>query len=202
SRQLQKWHIPPIQSWQDLWHPGLQRRISLPDNDREVIGLCLKRRGFSYNQMPLVDIEQLQADLHSLDGQTLTYTSNYYVQALVQEDTWVAVGWSNDVHTIVKRYPYLRVVHPQEGTALWFDCWAVLQPHPLIAKWINYSLQPHQSHLLTVFTDGIGITDTDRFLPPAYLAKCEPILPLSPSATTAYQKLWRQLRDKPRHHLM
>ncbi|MCS6960637.1 MAG: extracellular solute-binding protein [Pseudanabaenaceae cyanobacterium SKYGB_i_bin29] len=202
TRQLQKFNIPPLQSWQDLWHPGLKRRISLPDSDREVIGLCLKRRGFSYNQTELVNRTELQADLASLDQQTLTYTSNYYVQSLVQEDTWAAVGWSNDVQEIVKRYPHLKVVNPQEGTALWFDCWAVAKPNPLNPAWIDYCLQPQQSHLITVLTDGIGVTDTDHFLPTAYLNKCEPILPLPPSVATAYQKIWRELRNKPRNRLV
>ncbi|MCA1903822.1 MAG: extracellular solute-binding protein [Cyanobacteria bacterium KgW148] len=200
QKKFAKNNIPPIQTWQDLWHPQLKRKISLPDHDREVIGLCCKRRGLSYNHIPDNDIAQLQEDLDSIDQQTLVYTSNHYVQALVHEDTWAAVGWSGDFLEIVKRYPQLKIIYPQEGTALWFDCWALTQNLPDIAsayQWINYCLEPQNSHLITLLTNGNGITDPQKLLDQAYLDRCEPILPLPQAASLTYEKLWQELRQKP-----
>ncbi|WP_042202716.1 extracellular solute-binding protein, partial [Nodularia spumigena] len=37
------------QDWSDLWRDGLQERISIVDQSREVIGLVLKKLGESYN---------------------------------------------------------------------------------------------------------------------------------------------------------
>jgi putative spermidine/putrescine transport system substrate-binding protein len=199
QNKFKRHNIPPITSWQDLWHPLLKRKISLPDNDREVIGLCLKKRGLSYNQMPQSWDAQLTQDLDTINQQVLTYTSNYYVQALVNEDTWACVGWSADFTEIVKRYPQLKVVHPQEGTALWFDCWVISQTLSnldLAYKWFNYCLDPQNSRLVTLLTRGTGITDRDQSLPSSYLDRCEPILPLPPAAEAQYQQVWQQLRQK------
>ncbi len=191
--------IPPINAWQDLWHPQLRRRISLPDNVREVIGLCSKRRGFSYNENKSEDIKNIIEDLLSLDGQTLSYTSNYYVQSLVNEDTWVAVGWSGEFQEIVKRYPQFKIIYPQEGTALWFDCWTIPKNSSDISsgyQWINYCLQSKNSHLITLLTNATGIVDQPSFLTQSYLDRCEPILPLPQAIDRQYQKIWQDLRQK------
>lgn len=220
--KLKQQNIPPIASWQDLWHPRLKRKISLPDNAREVIGLCLKRRGLSFNSTDPFQTTQIQAkssagergirakimpnqftqlktDIDTLNQQVLNYTSTYYVQSLVNEDTWVAVGWSADVIEIVKRYPELKIIHPQEGTALWFDCWVIPKNSANIAsayQWFNYCLDPANSRLITLLTNGKGITDREESLSPAYLHRCEPILPLPPEIDRQYQKIWQDLRQK------
>ncbi len=190
-------NIPPISSWQDLWHPKLKQRISLPDNDREVIGLCLKKAKLSYNEN--IINSEIQAELSNLHQQTLTYSSNSYVQSLVNEDTWAAVGWSSDVTEIVKRYPKLKVIHPEEGTALWFDCWVIpkdLTDNVLVYQWLNFCLEPANSHLITLLTNGNGITDRDQTLTDEYLDRCEPILPLPNEIAQKYQKIWQELRQK------
>ena len=48
-----KSEIPEIKDWSDLWREEFKERISLLDNYREIIGLTLKKLGYSYNSSDL-----------------------------------------------------------------------------------------------------------------------------------------------------
>ncbi len=111
------------QDWADLWRPELKQRISLPDNARAVIGLTLKKLGRSVNSENLRAIATLQSELAALHQQVKFYSSEAYLQPLILEDTWLAVGWSTDLLPIVERNPAIAAVVPASGTILWSDLW-------------------------------------------------------------------------------
>ena len=81
-------------NWSDLWKEELRGRISLLDNYREVIGLTLKKIGYSYNTKDLSQIKGLSAELQELHKQVKFYSSDKYLQPLLLGDTWLAVGLS------------------------------------------------------------------------------------------------------------
>lgn len=111
------------QDWADLWRPELKQRISLPDSARAVIGLTLKKLGRSVNSENLKAIAPLQSELTALQQQVKFYSSEAYLQPLILEDTWLAVGWSTDLLPLVERNPALAAVVPASGTILWSDLW-------------------------------------------------------------------------------
>ena len=142
QRQGQTWGIPwrwgttaiayhrrrvdkPIREWADLWRPELRQRITLPDHPREVIGLTLKSLGRSYNDQIDADDAELVERLGSLHQQVLSYTSDQYQQILRMGDSWVAVGWTEDLFALQNNYPLYEVVIPTSGSALWYDCWVL-----------------------------------------------------------------------------
>ena len=49
-----------------MWREELRGRISLPDSDREVIGLTLKKLGYSYNTTDLALVSDLESELEQL----------------------------------------------------------------------------------------------------------------------------------------
>lgn len=109
--------------WSDLWRPELRGRISLLDQPREVIGLTLKKLGYSYNTKDLSRVSSLEAELESLHRQARFYSSDAYLQPLILGDTWLAVGWSLDGLRARVSHPLLEVVIPKAGTALWCEMW-------------------------------------------------------------------------------
>lgn len=109
--------------WADLWRPELRQRISLLDSARAVIGLTLKHLGQSVNIENLAAVSTLQSELAALQRQVKFYSSDAYLQPLILEDTWLAVGWSTDLLPIVERNPALAAVVPASGTILWSDLW-------------------------------------------------------------------------------
>ncbi len=57
------------QDWSDLWRPELTGKIALIDNRREVIGLTLKKLGYSYNSSDLKQVTALKDQLFALQKQ-------------------------------------------------------------------------------------------------------------------------------------
>ena len=152
--------------WSDLWREELQGRISLVNSDREVIGLTLKKLGYSYNTTDLSQVPNLESELTKLNQQVKFYSSDKYLQPLVLGDTWLAVGWSTDILAITKRYPKIGVVVPANGTSLWADLW--VQPRlqdnvsinetitNLLATWIDFCWQSKAAKQILLFSNAIS----------------------------------------------
>lgn len=118
--------------WSDLWRPELRDRISLLDQPREVIGLTLKKLGFSYNHKNLSQVPKLKEELLKLHQQVKYYSSNQYLEPLLLGDTWLALGWSTDVLSVRSGYRQIDSVVPLSGTSLWADVW--VQPASIAAS--------------------------------------------------------------------
>lgn len=198
------------QDWSDLWRPELKRRFSLLDQPREVIGLTLKKLGYSYNQENLRAVPELEAELRSLNQQVKLYSSTTYLQPLILGDTWLAVGWSTDVLPLIRRNDEIAVVIPRSGTTLWADVWVnpaasgSAKTQELSHQWINFWWQPEVAAKLSRFSNGYSPMLTDfksiEFKQPSLVPdrqvfeRSEFLQPLSPETIAQYQALWLQMR--------
>lgn len=196
--------------WSDLWRPELQRRFSLLDQPREVIGLTLKHLGYSYNTEDLASVSGLRQELLALQQQAKFYSSDTYLQPLLLGDTWLAVGWSNDILPILSRSNQIAVAIPQSGTALWSDLWVQSARLPESAQtfgrqWIDFWWQPQVAQQLTNLSSGISPLLSDDLpmgsgkealstLDTQTFERSEFLRPLSATAIDQYQKLWLAMR--------
>ncbi len=164
-------NIPIPTNWADLWQPKLRQRVSLLDRSREVIGLTLKKLGYSYNLPDLSQVNNLQADLDKLHQQVRFYSSDNYLQPLIMGNTWVALAWSSDAIDLVKTNPDVQAIVPHSGTAMFADLWvqpslsAKLSPAEKLAackpnrlnlndQWLDYCWQPKVSNQISLLTAG------------------------------------------------
>ncbi len=205
-RQL-KW---TPRDWSDLWRDGLQGRISLLNQPREVIGLALKKLGKSYNTENLDQVPDLEKELQTLNQQVKFYSSINYLEPLILGDTWLAVGWSSDILPILGRYPQLVAIIPQSGTAIWADLWVRpvgITTTNLSEQWIDFCWQPNTARQISLLTKSnspistnIAASDIQKPLRsllqtnPSILDKSEFLLPLSPSATKEYESLFAKIK--------
>jgi len=197
--------------WSDLWRPELRDRISLLDQPREVIGLTLKKLGQSYNTKNLNKVPELEQQLRALHQQVKFYSSDTYLQPLILGDTWLAVGWSTDVLSVMQRYQQIAAVIPKPGTALWADLWVrpsgIASSTSLGEQWIDFCWQPQiaqQISLQTKATSPIPMTlkpgDIQEQLRSLLLSDIqvfqhsEFLLPLSKATMQQYQSLWQKIR--------
>jgi len=206
--------LQPPTDWADLWRPELKGRISLLDQPREVIGLTLKKLGKSYNTEDLATVPTLAAELRSLHQQAKLYSSTHYLQPLLLEDTWVAVGWSEDVLQSEQRSPNVVAVVPSSGTALWADLWVRPAANPTIppavAEWLTFCLQPAIAQQISLLTWGASPllfgkpladlpTELHRapalFPDPEVVETSEFLQPLPKAATVQYEKAWKTMRQ-------
>jgi len=196
--------------WSDLWRTELRSQISLLNHPREVIGLVLKKLGKSYNTENLDQVPNLEQELQTLNQQVKFYSSNTYLQPLILGDTWLAVGWSDDVVSVLARYPQLAAVIPQSGTALWTDLWvcpAGVAKDPLSYQWIDYCLQPSAAKQISLLTKSnspiptnIVPSDIQQSLQNLLLSnrevldKSEFLLPLSVAIVKQYESLFTKIK--------
>jgi len=200
--------------WSDLWRSELRSRISLLNQPREVIGLVLKKLGQSYNTENLDQVPTLEIELQRLNEQVKFYDSRNYLEPLVIGDTWLAVGWSNDMISVLERYPQMTAVVPQSGTAIWADLWVSplnknKHVNNLTAdKWINFCWESNIAKQIALLTKtnspiitGITASDISNKLQNLLLVnqeifdKSEFLLPLSTTATKKYEALFVKMKN-------
>ena len=143
------------EDWSDLWRDGLQQRISLLNQSREVIGLVLKKLGKSYNTENIQTIPDLENELRALNKQVKLYSSQNYLEPLIIGDTWLAVGWSSDIIPVLSRYPQFAAVIPKSGTAIWADLWVCptkVKKETFLSQWIDFCWQTDIAKQISVIT--------------------------------------------------
>ncbi len=203
------------QDWHDLWREELRDRISLLNQPREVIGLTLKKLGYSYNTTDLDSVPDLYSQLQQLHQNVKLYDSNTYLKPLIIGDTWLALGWSTDIPIQLQRQHNLGVVVPASGTALWTDLWvkpaaaSIATETDTAHQWIDFCWQPQIAQQLSFLTEAtspivVGLDAKDRLpqwkdypvlLPnSATLENSEFLLPFSADMLQQYRRLWQQLR--------
>jgi putative spermidine/putrescine transport system substrate-binding protein len=196
--------------WSDLWRSEMRSQISLLDQPREVIGLALKKLGKSYNTENLDQVPELAQELKTLNQQVKLYSSHNYLEPLIIGDTWLAVGWSSDVISVLGRYPQLAAIIPQSGTAMWADLW-VRPANPgndtLSYPWIDFCWQPgiaKQISLLTKSNSPITTNIVAAEIPPQFrnilqynpevFQKSEFLLPLPPASMQQYEAFFAKMK--------
>ncbi len=199
------------EDWSDLWRDGLQGRISIVNQSREVIGLVLKKLGESYNTENLDTIPNLENELRALNQQVKFYSSRNYLEPLIIGDTWLAVGWSSDIIPILTRYPQLVAVVPKSGTAIWADLWVRptgVKPDSFSSQWIDFCWKPDIAKKISVLTRSNSPISPDiassnlqepfRSLLQSnreVFAKSEFLLALPPSAMKQYESLFAKIKQ-------
>jgi putative spermidine/putrescine transport system substrate-binding protein len=199
------------QDWSDLWRPELTGKIALIDNRREVIGLTLKKLGYSYNSGDLNQVAGLKNELLALQKQVKFYSSQHYLQPLILGDVWLSVGWSDDILPVSDRYNKIKIVVPKSGTSLWSDVWVkpvLTEANPLSQEWIDFCWQPESADKISLFTSGLSpiiLTQNPDQIPPDIksnpllanpdaIEKSEFLNPLSPTTEKESEQLWQEMR--------
>jgi putative spermidine/putrescine transport system substrate-binding protein len=201
------------QDWSDLWREELRGRLALLDSPREVIGLTLKKLGYSYNHDRPQDVPELVNELQTLQKQVLFYSSTAIQQPLLRGDIWVAIGSSRDILGIPQYGQQLEAIVPQSGTALWADYWvrpADVAAHELSDRWIDFCWQPRIAQQLSLLAfatspqvlgtprqdlpeslrrNGVLLPDSDRLQRSEFIE-----LDLGDASLSQYRQIWQQLR--------
>lgn len=195
--------------WSDLWRSELQNRISLLNHPREIIGLVLKKLGKSYNTENLNQISSLETELQALNQQVKFYNSTNYLEPLIIGDTWLAVGWSDEIIPVISRYQKFAAIVPKSGTAIWADLWVSpvgVNNDDLAYQWLDFCLQPHISKQIALLTKSnspiqdnmvMGNIEIQNLLltNAEIFAKSEFLLPLPPAVMKEYEDLFMKMKQ-------
>ncbi|SDG58225.1 spermidine/putrescine transport system substrate-binding protein [Fontibacillus panacisegetis] len=137
-----------IDSWEDLWNPEYKGKVLLLDDNREIIGMALKKAGHSNSSTAEAEITAAVEDLKNLLPSVLAFDTDNIKQKMIQEEGWIATVWSGDASVIAKDNPDVAYVVPKEGGTIWSDNYAIPKDskhQELAEKFINYMLDPEVS---------------------------------------------------------
>ncbi|MDQ0091123.1 spermidine/putrescine transport system substrate-binding protein [Paenibacillus anaericanus] len=137
-----------ISSWADLWNPEYKGKVILLDDNREMIGMALKKAGLSNSTTDEAQITAAVDDLKTLLPSVLAFDTDNIKQKMIQEEGWIATVWSGDASVIAQNNPDVAFVIPKEGGTIWSDNYAIpkgSKHKELAEKFINYMLDPEVS---------------------------------------------------------
>jgi spermidine/putrescine-binding protein len=133
----------PPDSWDVLWSPQYKGKISMLNDQREVLGAALRSIGASLNSRDPGEIARAKQKLIAQKPLVKTYSSDHYDQLLATGEVILAHGWGGPVARAMTHKPSIKYVVPKEGGTIWADCLAVLKSSPnqvLAMQFVNYLL--------------------------------------------------------------
>ncbi|NEQ48781.1 MAG: extracellular solute-binding protein [Leptolyngbya sp. SIO3F4] len=149
-----------ITKWADLWRPELAGKIAMPNHPRLAAAVVLKALGYSANDEDALAQDDVQEQLVALYRQVKVFDSRSYLKALVNEDVWIAVGWSGDILATLVRYRGLGSVVPQEGSVLTSDLWvapaAATERVDAVQTWMKFCWEMPIATQISISSNGLS----------------------------------------------
>ncbi|MDD3396277.1 MAG: spermidine/putrescine ABC transporter substrate-binding protein [Acidaminococcaceae bacterium] len=196
-------------SWEDLWNEEYKGRVILLNDNREIIGMALKKDGFSNNATDPRQLAKAVDDLKELAPLVMAYDTDTIKQKFIAEEAWIGTMWSGDASFAYKDNKNIGFVVPKEGTTIWADTFAIprgTKNKELAEKFINFMYEPKVSAKNYEY---IGYNDpnekakqyhSEAFnndpmlkIGAAHIDKGEWLIDIG-EAITAYDKAWTELK--------
>lgn len=205
----QKLEIPP-DDWAYLWQnqQKLSQRMTVMNDQREVIGATLRMLGYSYNSQSETQVKQAYEMLKRLKPAISRFDTDAWQNELLAGDLYLAMCYSADGNRVSKENPSLKYTIPRSGSSLWTDTIVIPKTAPNINgayAWMNFILQPEVAagickrlgvappNQAAIELLPQEIKENANFFPSeSLLAKCERIMPLE-QFNAVYDRYWTQL---------
>lgn len=204
-------------SWDYIFDPEMAEqfsgKISLLNDQREVIGAVLKYLGYSMNSVDPDELEEAKQTILAIKPYVATFDSDSFGDILVSGDVVIGHGWSGgyfqDIYASDNED--LGYVIPKEGGVIWTDNLAIPKtaPNPYTAEvLINYILDPEIAAMISnsnyyaspVQTAEPMILDEIKQDPGIYpseetLAKMEFLRELG-EGTLLWDRIWTEIKSE------
>lgn len=138
----------PITSYKDLWNPELKNSIVVLDDQRAVIGMALKKLGYSINETSPEALAAAKKELEKLQPNIKAYDSDSPKTLLINGEASVGFVWGAEAALARRENKDITAVIPVEGLFLQQDNFVI----PTQSKnkdaaelFINFILEPEIS---------------------------------------------------------
>jgi spermidine/putrescine transport system substrate-binding protein len=200
-----------ITSFKDLWNPALKDSIVLIDDPRSIIGVALKKLGYSINETDKAKLDQAKAELKKLKPNVKVFDADTPHNSLISGDTTVGLMWGSQASAAVKGNPKLKIVYPSDGMTVEEDNFIipVKAPHKKNAEaFINFMLDGEISNIATTITEYANTTTAAKkfmsqeylnnkavFIPSEEMSKAEHINDVG-AAAKDYDSIWSEFKQQ------
>jgi spermidine/putrescine transport system substrate-binding protein len=125
----------------------LKGKMTLLDDMREVLGMALKRLGYSVNSTDPVEIEQAKAVALRWKQNILKFDAESFAKGFAAGEYWVVQGYAENVFLELDEEQRKSVDFfiPKEGTTMYIDSMVILKdaPHKELAyAFLNFIQEP------------------------------------------------------------
>ncbi|NRB08042.1 MAG: spermidine/putrescine ABC transporter substrate-binding protein [Richelia sp.] len=200
----------PPDDWDYLWRNKdiLNKRMTLLNDIREVMGGVLKMLGYDYNSQDENAVKQAYEKLKELKDAIASFHTDAWRNQILTGDLLLAMCYSGDAVAVTKENPKLKYVVPKSGSSLWTDTIVIPTTSPntdAAYAWINFMLQPEVGAKMSVrlgmaTTNQTGFellpkrvkNNTILFPPQSTIDKCDRITPLG-EIEAVYERYWTEL---------
>ncbi|AND84844.1 extracellular solute-binding protein [Clostridium tyrobutyricum] len=200
-----------IKGYKDLWNPQLKDSIVLVDDPRIVIGMTLKKLGYSMNETDSKKLNQASEELKKLKPNVKVFDADTPHNSLINGDVSVGYMYGSQASAAVKANPKFKIVYPEEGMNSEEDNFIipVKAPHKENAeKFINFMLNGKISNEATTSNEYVNTNKAAKqymskeylnnkavYIPDAELKRAERFKDVG-SATKTYDRIWSEFKQQ------
>lgn len=200
-----------IAHYEDLWDPSLKDNIVSLDDQRGLMGVALKKLGFSINDTDPAHLELVSQEMSTLKENIKAFDSDSPKTLLINEEVAVGFVWNAEAVLAQKENPDIKIVMPEEGLYLWQDNLLIPKgaKHKEYAQeFMNFILRPEISKMLS---EAFPYTNPNRaakelladdiknnlgIYPPASVYEQGEYLVDLGETTVLYDKIWTEFKQE------
>jgi spermidine/putrescine transport system substrate-binding protein len=204
-----------IDGWDDIFDPEraaqYDGRLTLLNDQRELMGAALKYLGYSVNSTDPTELEEAKQVILGVKPHVAAFDSESFGDLLVSGEAVIGHGWSGDYLTAIYENEDrdLRYIIPKEGAVIWTDAMAIPKtaPNPYTAEvLINYLLDPEIGAMISNYvyyaspnTAAEAYMDQEILNDPAIYPSDETLERLEfirdvGEATLDYERIWTEIK--------
>ena len=103
------------ESWSTLWNTEYKGKVIMLNDSREVIGMGLKKNGYSNSSKNDAEIEMAVNDLKRATPNVLAFDTDTIKQKFIAEEGWIGTMWSGDAVFVNKDNKDIAFIVPKEA---------------------------------------------------------------------------------------
>ncbi|MDB9313658.1 spermidine/putrescine ABC transporter substrate-binding protein [Spirulina sp. CS-785/01] len=199
------------QDWDYLWEhkEALNKRMTLLNDVREVMGASLRSQGYSYNSTNPAEIKAAYEKLRELKPAIASFTSDAWRNQILTGDLLIAMCYSSDANEVMRENPDLEYVLPLSGSSVFVDTLVIPRSAPNIKgayAWMNFMLKPEiAAQICQRLSFSVPNKEAFAMLPPEIqnnpslfppdpaISRCEGLVPVSQEISELYDRYWTRL---------
>ncbi|QAA34305.1 extracellular solute-binding protein [Clostridium manihotivorum] len=137
-----------ITSYADLWKPEFKGSLTVLDDERVIIGMTLKRLGYSLNETSPEALKKAKEELKKLQPNIKSYDSDSPKTSLINGEAKAIFAWGAEASLARRDNPNVKYVIPKEGLFLQQDNFVIPKGAKNVKaaeQFINFIMEPEIS---------------------------------------------------------
>jgi spermidine/putrescine transport system permease protein len=137
-----------ITSYADLWKPEFKGSITVLDDERIIIGMALKKLGYSMNETSAEALSKAKEELKKLQPNIKAYDSDSPKTMLINGEAKVIFAWGAEGSLAKRDNKNVKMIIPKEGLFLQQDNFVIPKGAKNVRAaeaFMNFIMQPEVS---------------------------------------------------------